>query len=37
MKTPHELPKDNLEGSLDIVYHDFMHVKIPPKIVEEIS
>ena len=23
---PHELPKDNLEGSLDTVYHDYTHI-----------
>ena len=34
---PHELPKDNLEGSLDTVYHDYMHTDITPKIPEEIE
>ena len=33
---PHELPKDNLEGSLDAVHHDYMHTDILPKIPEEI-
>ena len=34
---PHGLPKDNLEGSLDAVYHDYTHTDIPPKIPEEIE
>ena len=34
---PHELSKDNLEGSLDTVYHDHTHTDIPPKIPEEIE
>ena len=34
---PHELPKDNLEGSLDTVYHDYTHTYILPKIPEEIE
>ena len=34
---PPELPKDNLEGSLDAVYHDYTHTDIPPKIPEEIE
>ena len=34
---PHELPKDNLEGSLDTVYHDYTHIDILPKIPEEIE
>ena len=34
---PHELPKDNLEGSLYAVYHDYTHTDIPPKIPEEIA
>ena len=34
---PHELPKDNLEGSLDTVYHDYTHTDIPSKIPEEIE
>ena len=29
---PDELPKDNLEGSLDAVYNDYTHTDIPPKI-----
>ena len=34
---PHELPKDNLEGSLDSVHHDYTHTDILPKIPEEIE
>ena len=34
---PHKLSKDNLEGSLDTVYHDYTHTDIPPKIPEEIE
>ena len=34
---PHELPKDNLEGSLDAVYHDYTHTDFLPKIPEEIE
>ena len=34
---PHELPKDNSEGSLDTVCHDYTHTDIPPKIPEEIE
>ena len=34
---PHELSKDNLEGSLDTVYHDYTHTDIPPKIPEKIE
>ena len=34
---PHEFPKDNLEGPLDAVYHDYTHTDIPPKIPEEIE
>ena len=34
---PHELPKDNLEGSLDAVHHDYTHTDILPKIPEEIE
>ena len=34
---PHELPKENLEGSLDMVYHDHTHTDIPPKVAEEIE
>ena len=33
---PHELPKYNLDGSLDAVYHDYTHTDIFPKIPEEI-
>ena len=34
---PHGLPKDNLEGSQDIVHHDYAHIDIPPKMPEEIE
>ena len=34
---PHGLPKDNLEGSLDTVHHDYTHTDIPPKIPEEME
>ena len=34
---PHELPKDNLEGSLHAVHHDDTHTDILPKIPEEIE
>ena len=34
---PHGLPKDNLEGSLDTVYHDYTHAAILPKMPEEIE
>ena len=34
---PHELSKDNLEGSLDAVHHDYTHTDILPKISEEIE
>ena len=34
---PHELPKENLEGSLDTVYNDYTHTDIPPKVPEEIG
>ena len=34
---PYELPKDNLEGFLDAVHHDYTHTDIPPKIPEEIE
>ena len=34
---PHELPKENLEGSLDTVYTDYTHTDIPPKLPEEIE
>ena len=34
---PHELPKDNLEGSLDTVYHDYSHADIPSKMPEEME
>ena len=34
---PHELLKDNLEGSLEAVHHDYTHTDILPKIPEEIE
>ena len=34
---PNELPRKNLEGSLDIVYTDNTHTDIPPKLPEEIE
>ena len=34
---PHGLPKDDSEGSHDIVHHDYAHIDIPPKIPEEIE
>ena len=34
---PHKLPKDNLEGSLDMAYNDYTHTDIPPKVPEEIE
>ena len=34
---PHELPKDNSEGSLAMVYNDYIHADIPPKVPEEIE
>ena len=34
---PNELHKDNLEGSLDAVHHDYTHTDILPKIPEEIE
>ena len=34
---PHELPKENIEGSLDTVYNDYTHTDIPPKVPEEIE
>ena len=34
---PHELPKENLEGSLDMVYTDYTHTDIAPKLQEEIQ
>ena len=36
-ENPHELPKDNLEGSLDAVYHDYTHTDILAKIPKEIE
>ena len=34
---PHGLPKENLEGSLDNVHHDYVHVDTPPKMPEEME
>ena len=34
---PHELPKDNLEGSLDAVYQDYTLTDIPSKIPAEVE
>ena len=34
---PHELPKENLEGSFNMVYNDYAHTNIPPKVPEEIE
>ena len=34
---PHELPKENLEGSFNMVYNDYTHTDIPPKVPEEIE
>ena len=34
---PHELPKENLEGSLDTIYTDYTYTDIPPKLPEEIE
>ena len=34
---PHGLPKNNLEGFLDVVYYNYTHTDISPKIPEEIE
>ena len=34
---PHELPRENLEGSLDTAYTDYTHTDIPPKLPEKIE
>ena len=34
---PHELPKENLEGSLDTIYTDYTHANILTKLPEEIE
>ena len=34
---PHELPKENLKGSLDAIYTDYTHTDIPPKLPKEIE
>ena len=34
---PHGLPKNNLEGSLDTVHHDYAHLDTPPKMPEEME
>ena len=36
-ENPHELPKENLEGSLDTIYTDYTHTDIPPKLPEDIE
>ena len=37
LDNPHELPKDNLEGFLDAIHHDYTHTDIPPKMPEEME
>ena len=37
MMTPHGLPRDNSEGSLDTVHYDYTHADIPPKMPEEME
>ena len=34
---PHELPKENLEGSLDTIYTDYTHAYFTTKLPEEIE
>ena len=34
---PNELPKENLEGSLDIIYTDYTHADFTSKLPEEIE
>ena len=34
---PHGLPKDNLEGFLDTIHHDYTHADIPPKLPEDMA
>ena len=34
---PHELPKENLEGSLDTIYTDYTHANFTSKLPEEIE
>ena len=34
---PTELPKDNLEGSLDAIHHDYTHTDILPKMPEQME
>ena len=34
---PHELPKENLEGSLDTIYTDYTHADFSSKLPEEIK
>ena len=34
---PCELPKENVEASLDMVYNDYTHTDIIPKVPEEIE
>ena len=37
MTTPHELPKESSEGSLDTIHTDYTHTDIPLKLPEEIE
>ena len=34
---PDGLPKDDSEGSQDVVHHDYAHIDIPSKMSEEIE
>ena len=34
---PYELPKDNFEGILDTVSHDYAHTDISPKMPEQMK
>ena len=34
---PHELPKENLEGSLDAIHTDYTHADFTTKLPEEIE
>ena len=34
---PHELPKENLGGSLDTIYTDYTHADFTTKLPEEIE
>ena len=37
MTTPTELPKENLEGSLNTIYTDYTHADFTTKLPEEIE